>query len=83
MKKHITNSPVFDLATKYIDLIDDYDPFRDKDEDPDNLEEMLYNLQEIIAEIPENETDAQILESKAQFEALINEFKAEGITASI
>ena len=67
MKKHITNSPIFDLASKYLEMIDNYDPFRDTDNDPDNLEEMLYNLQEIIAEIPDNETDAQILELKAQF----------------
>ena len=83
MKKYITNSPAFDLATKYNELIDDYDPYRDTSLDAHTLEDMLYNLQEIIAEIPDNETDARVLETKAEFEALINEFKAEGITASI
>ena len=31
------------LETRYFDFVNELDPFRDTDEDPETLEDMLYN----------------------------------------
>ena len=32
------------LKQRYFDFVDELDPFRDTEEDPEDLSEMLYNL---------------------------------------
>ena len=62
------------LRQRYFDFVDELDPFRDTEEDPDTLEGMLYNLQEIKEDWEDMEPD--LLEV---LDATIGQFKAAGI----
>ena len=62
------------LKQRYFDFVDELDPFRDKEEDPDTLEEMLYNLLAIKEDWTEMEPDlVEVLD------ATIEQFKAAGV----
>ena len=62
------------LKQRYFDFVDELDPFRDTDEDPTELNEMLYNLLAIKEDWTEMEPD--LLEV---LDATIGQFKAAGI----
>ena len=62
------------LRQRYFDFVDELDPYRDTEEDPDTLEGMLYNLQEIKEDWEDMEPD--LLEV---LDATIGQFKAAGI----
>ena len=62
------------LKQRYFDFVDELDPFRDTDEDPTELNEMLYNLLAIKEDWTEMEPDfLEVLD------ATIGQFKAAGI----
>lgn len=65
------------LRQRYLDFVDDLDPYRDTSEDPSTLEEMLYNLL-AIKENSEawSEDELGLYEV---LEATIEQFKAAGI----
>ena len=62
------------LRQRYFDFVDELDPFRDTEEDPEDLSEMLYNLLAIKEDWTEMEPD--LLEV---LDATIGQFKAAGI----
>lgn len=66
------------LRQRYIDFIDELDPFRDTGEDPEDLSEMLYNLLAIKEDW--TEMDPDLLET---LNTTIGQFKAAGIKAII
>jgi len=63
-----------ELKNRYIAFIDELDPYRDTGEDPETLEEMLYNLICIKEDWTEMEPDLQEV-----LNATIEQFKAAGI----
>ena len=67
-----------ELKNRYLDFIDDLDPYRDKEEDPGTPEAMLYNL---IA-IKEDWTDLDPELSETLTE-LIEQFKQAGIKEAL
>lgn len=62
------------LKNRYFDFVNELDPYRDTGEDPETLEEMLYNLICIKEDWTEMEPD--LLEV---LNATIEQFKAAGI----
>lgn len=62
------------LKQRYFDFVDELDPFRDPEEDPDNLSDMLYNLLEIKKDWAELEPDLMGI-----LDATIQQFKAQGV----
>lgn len=63
-----------ELKKRYFDFVDELDPYRDPDEDPETLEDMLYNL----LAIKEDWTDLEP-ELLEVLNATIQQFKAAGI----
>ena len=63
-----------ELKNRYIAFIDELDPYRDTGEDPETLEEMLYNLICIKEDWTEMEPDLQEV-----LNATIEQFKAAGV----
>ena len=63
-----------ELKNRYFSFVDELDPYRDPDEDPETLEGMLYNLLAIKEDWTELEPD--LLEV---LNATIQQFKAAGI----
>lgn len=64
------------LSKRYFSFVNELDPFRDTDEDPETLEEMLYNLLAIKEDWTEMEPDlSKVLDTTIQ------QFKAAGIEA--
>ena len=61
------------LEKLYNDFIEAYDPYY-QEEEPETLEGMLYNLEEISNDINEDETELKELINSA-----IDQFKAAGI----
>ena len=62
------------LRQRYFDFVNELDPYRDESEDPETLEEMLYNLLAIKEDWNEIEPElAEVLD------ATISQFKAAGI----
>lgn len=64
------------LANQYYSFIDQLYPYRDVEEDPDTLEAMLYNLNEIVNDIDEDDT-----ETKQACYDIISNFTSAGIVA--
>ncbi len=63
-----------ELKNRYFDFVNELDPYRDTDEDPETLENMLYNLLAIKEDWTELEPElAEVLD------ATIAQFKAAGI----
>lgn len=63
-----------ELKSRYFDFVNELDPYRDTDEDPETLENMLYNLLAIKEDWTELEPElAEVLD------ATIAQFKAAGI----
>lgn len=62
------------LKQRYFDFVNELDPYRDTDEDPETLEGMLYNLLAIKEDW--TELEPELLEV---LNATIEQFKAEGI----
>lgn len=63
------------LADRYLNFAEDLDPYRNHEEDPqpENLSEMLYNLEEIQKQLdPDDELHPVLIE-------LITQFRMEGI----
>ena len=65
------------LRQRYIDFVDELDPFRDTSEDPETLKDMLYNLL-AIKEEAEHWKDLEP-EFYEVLTATIEQFKAYGI----
>lgn len=63
-----------ELKKRYFDFVDELDPYRDTEEDPETLEEMLYNL--ICIKEDWTELEPELLEV---LNATIQQFKAAGI----
>jgi hypothetical protein len=63
-----------ELKNRYFAFVDELDPYRDTSEDPETLEEMLYNLICIKEDWTELEPD--LLEVLT---ATIEQFKAAGV----
>ena len=63
-----------ELKNRYIAFIDELDPYRDPDEDPETFEDMLYNLLAIKEDW--TELEPELLEV---LNATIQQFKAAGI----
>lgn len=63
-----------ELKKRYFDFVDELDPYRDESEDPETLEEMLYNL--ICIKEDWTEMEPELLEV---LNATIQQFKAAGI----
>lgn len=63
-----------ELKKRYFDFVDELDPYRDTDEDPETLEDMLYNLLAIKEDW--TELEPELLEV---LNATIQQFKAAGI----
>ena len=63
------------LKQRYFDFVNELDPYRDTEEDPETLEGMLYNLLAIKEDWTELEPD--LLEV---LDATIQQFKAAGIS---
>ena len=63
-----------ELKKRYFDFVDELDPYRDTSEDPETLEEMLYNL--ICIKEDWTEMEPELLEV---LNATIEQFKAAGI----
>jgi cytochrome oxidase Cu insertion factor (SCO1/SenC/PrrC family) len=63
-----------ELKKRYFDFVDELDPYRDTSEDPETLEEMLYNLICIKEDWTEMEPDLQEV-----LNATIKQFKAAGV----
>ena len=65
------------IESRYFEFIDELDPFRDKEEDPDNLEDMLYNLLCIKEDADAwSEDEPELYETLL---AIIEQFKAAGV----
>lgn len=65
------------LKQRYLEFVDELDPFRDTEEDPGSLEDMLYNLLAIKEDSEvwaEDEPELYEL-----LETTIDQFKAAGI----
>ena len=62
------------LKKRYFDFIDELNPFRDDEEDPETLEDMLYNLLAIKEDW--EDLDPELSEV---LDATIEQFKAAGV----
>ena len=62
------------LKQRYFDFVDELDPYRDTEEDPETLEDMLYNLLEIKEDWEDLEPDLMEV-----LEATIEQFKDYGV----
>ena len=63
-----------ELKNRYLDFVDELDPYRDKEEDPQTLSEMLYNL--ICIKEDWTEMDPELMEL---LDDTIQRFEAAGI----
>jgi uncharacterized protein (UPF0305 family) len=61
------------LADRYIDFLNDYDPYRDTELDSETLPAMLYDLEEMKNDFsPDDELYPELIE-------LITQFRMEGV----
>ena len=76
-----------ELTKAYIDFINEYNPYWECYEDPENvieieLPEMLYNLEQINKELTESlsaEFDKDLFILQERLKAVIKQFKAKGV----
>lgn len=76
-----------DLIKAYIDIVNEYNPYWECYEDPENvieieLPEMLYNLEQINKELTESlsaEFDKDLFTLQEHLKAVIKQFKAKGV----
>ena len=76
-----------ELTKAYIDFINEYNPYWECYEDPENvieieLPEMLYNLEQINKELTESlsaEFDKDLFTLQERLKAVIKQFKAKGV----
>ena len=76
-----------ELTKAYIDFINEYNPYWEAYEDPENvieieLPEMLYNLEQINKELTESlsaEFDKDLFTLQERLKAVIKQFKAKGV----
>lgn len=70
------------LADKYLDFVNEYDPYYQESEPVENLSEMLYNMEQINEELTDSLSrnyDEDIYYLAEHLKALIEQFKAEGV----